>query len=504
MKPRIPYRKAIRDKHLLGGVVDHVNYAVWDILFLAALGAALTPEERAVFKQFTGRDHEPGARAEELVVVKGRRSGGSSAAGKLLVPYIAGLCKHPSLVKGETGVLLCIAPDQAQASIILDFAAAAFEQSPILRQMVVGRTADSLTLSNGVSIQTRWSHFRRLRGPTYVAVVADECAFWFDADSGSSNSDEEIITAVRPGLASTGGPLIMISSPYARRGLLWEMYSKHHGSGGDPLILVAQGASRSFNATLPQHVVDRALERDPTGAAAEYLAQFRTDIESFVAIEAINNCVVKGLYERPPVRSQHYDGFVDPSGGSADSFTLAIGHNDYSRKIVVLDALREVKPPFSPEATCAEFATLLKSYNIRSVAGDRFAGLWPVEMFAKFGIRYTQNAKAKSELYTDLLPLTNSARIHLLDAPRLLAQLCALERRTSRGGRDSIDHPPGGHDDLANAVAGIAAINNALGGFDTSYQWFNGRKAEGEDEVESWRRLRQQVYIQSHGQTILW
>ena len=30
-----------------------------------------------------------------------------------------------------------------------------------------------------------------------------------------------------------------------------------------------------------------------------------------------------------------------------------------------------------------------------------------------------------------------------------------LERRTSRGGRDSIDHAPGAHDDLPNAVAGV-------------------------------------------------
>jgi hypothetical protein len=39
----------------------------------------------------------------------------------------------------------------------------------------------------------------------------------------------------------------------------------------------------------------------------------------------------------------------------------------------------------------------------------------------------------------------------------LVAQLCSLERRTTRGGRDSIDHPPSGHDDLANAVAGCLA-----------------------------------------------
>ena len=59
------------------------------------------------------------------------------------------------------------------------------------------------------------------------------------------------------------------------------------------------------------------------------------------------------------------------------------------------------------------------------------------------------------------MPLLNSNRIELLDHPRLVAQLCGLERRTARGGRDSIDHAPGAHDDLANAVAGAAAL--ALG-----------------------------------------
>ena len=76
-------------------------------------------------------------------------------------------------------------------------------------------------------------------------------------------------------------------------------------------------------------------------------------------------------------------------------------------------------------------------------------------------IRCEQSAEPKSSLYTNLLPLLNSYRIELLDHPRLVAQLCGLERRTARGGRDSIDHAPGGHDDLANAVAGAAAL--ALG-----------------------------------------
>jgi len=152
-----------------------------------------------------------------------------------------------------------------------------------------------------------------------------------------------------------------------------------------------------------------------------------------------------------------YVGFADPSGGSADSMTLAIGHKDYIRKTVVVDALREARPPFSPETVADEFARLLKSYRVIKITGDRYAGEWPREQFSKFGIRYEATTKSKSVMYVDLLPLINSRRIDLLDHTKLVNQLCSLERRTARGGRDSIDHPPQGHDDLINAVPVLAA-----------------------------------------------
>ena len=225
-----------------------------------------------------------------------------------------------------------------------------------------------------------------------------------------------------------------------------------------------EGASRDFNPTLPQSVVDRAIERDATAASAEYLAEFRRDIEGFVSIEAVKNCVSTGVYERAYQHSVTYTGFVDPSGGSADSFTLCIGHMNYGKQTVIIDLIREVTPPFSPEHVCANFARTLQNYNISSISGDRFAGIWPVEQFRKFNIRYEQSAEPKSDLYQSLLPLINSLRIDLLDNPKLINQLIGLERRKARGGRDSIDHGPGGHDDVCNAVAGLASINNRYGG----------------------------------------
>ena len=51
-----------------------------------------------------------------------------------------------------------------------------------------------------------------------------------------------------------------------------------------------------------------------------------------------------------------------------------------------------------------------------------------------------------------------SGKVDLLDDRRMIAQLLQLERRTSRVGRDTIDHPPGQHDDLCNAAAGALVL----------------------------------------------
>ena len=356
--------------------------------------------------------------------------------------------------------------DQKQAQVVFNYVAGIFDATPLLARLIVSRTQDTLTLTNGVDITVRSARFRGVRGLRQVAVIADEAAFWH-SDEDAANPDTAILDAVRPSLATTGGPMIIISTPYARRGVVFETWAKHFGSKGDPRILVAQGTSRDFNPSLPQSVVDRAIERDPIAASAEWLGQFRSDLERFISIEAVEACVAVGVRERPPVSDVDYRGFVDPSGGSADSMTLAIGHKEGD--VVFVDALRERKPPFSPDAVVDEFAELLKAYRVSKVTGDRYAGEWPRERFRERGIGYEPSEKPKSDLYRDLLPLINSRRIDLLDDRRLVGQLCGLERRVSRAGKDGIDHAPNAHDDVANSVAGAAAALAVESGY-----WANG------------------------------
>ena len=196
---------------------------------------------------------------------------------------------------------------------------------------------------------------------------------------------------------------------------------------GDPTILVAQGATRDFNPDLPQSIIDKAMDRDPAAAAAEYMAQFRTDVEGFITREAVEACIGLNVRERPFERKHNYIAFVDPSGGSSDAMTLAIAHKEGETEI--LDLIRERKAPFSPEAVVEEFVSVIRNYRCSKVYGDRYAGEWPREQFQKRGIWYEPADKSKSEMYVDLL-LINSRAAALLDHDRLHGECITITGRT--------------------------------------------------------------------------
>ena len=341
---------------------------------------------------------------------------------------------------------MVIAADRRQARHVFGYIAGLLDGVSMLAQMVESRAKEAINLTNRVTIEVHTANFRAVRGYTVIGAICDEIAFWRSEDS--ANPDTEILNGLRPGMATVPNALLLC---IARRGALWEAYRRHYGQDQDP-VLVWQADTHSMNPSVDEQVIAEAYAQDESVAAAEYGAQFRRDIESFVSTEAVDAVVVTGRYELPRVSGVRYHAFVDPSGGSQDSMTLAIAHNE--KGTAVLDAVREHKPPFSPEAVVSEFAGMLKAYRLSTVTGDRYGGEWPREQFRKRGIEYRPAEKTKSELYLELLPAINSAKVELLDNARLLSQLRSLERRTSRVGRDTVDHGPGGHDDVANAVAG--------------------------------------------------
>lgn len=441
-------RDAMLDPNLFGNQFAGESWAAWRTLLAGFYGLPLDSTERKTWKLLTGRSTAPKEPHDELWLVVGRR-GGKSLSAALLAVYEAAFKDYTDkLAPGEKATVMVLAADRRQARSVFRYIGGLLDGNPMLSRLIVKRDAESIELSNRTVIEVHTASFRSVRGYTIAAAICDEIAFW--RDEGSANPDTEIINALRPAMATLGGKLICLSSPYARRGALWNAHRLFFGKVGT--VLVAQAPSRTMNPTLPQKVVDRAMTEDLAAANAEYMAEFRSDVESFVTLEAIEACVHAGRRELPPMQDTTYRAFVDPSGGSKDAFTLAIGHREGDT--AVIDVIRSRKPPFSPEAVVEEYAKLLKQYRIKRICGDRYAGEWPREAFKRHGITYEPAAAPKSDLYRDLLPLLNSGRVQLLDDDQLIKEFQGLERRTARGGRDSIDHAPNAHDDLANAVAG--------------------------------------------------
>lgn len=471
------------------------DWTPWRAFLSALRGEPLSITERRIFRKCTGRETEPTKPFNEAWVVVGRR-GRKSAVASMLAVYMAVWGEWPRAA-GETVRVLVVAVTRDQAKIIRSYAEAILQSHPALARRVKSTDAESITLTNGIVIQCVANSFRSIRGPTVVCAILEEIAFWYSDDS--ANPDREILRAIRPSMLTVPGALILgISSPYARRGLLYEKYRKHFGKDGSR-VLVWKASTEIMHPAVDPEIIREAYEEDEAAARAEYGAEFRNDIESFVSREIVEACVSEGLRERPFALRTKYVAFIDPSGGSSDSMTLAIGHGEQDR--AVLDVLREVKPPFSPEDVVREFAAVLKSYRISRASGDRYGGEWVVDAFKKHQITYEANAEPKSDLYRDLLPLLNSGKADLLDNDKLINQIANLERRTARSGKDSIDHAPRAHDDLANAVAGCLT---SIGSKRNSYNIAGFLGANPAEEDARWRTEQRNIHIFSAGGVRPW
>ena len=220
------------------------------------------------------------------------------------------------------------------------------------------------------------------------------------------------------------------------------------------------------------------------------------NLSGYISRELVEACV-QDWHELPPNSGISYRCFLDAASGvpEGDSYAIAIGHKLGDR--VIVDSIREVRPPFSPaEVVNNVLLPLCRAYNIHSVSSDNYAAGFAQNLVRSAGLSFEPAKKHKSELYADpFLPLLNSRKIDLPRNERAIAQICSLERSMQRSGREQITHAIHGHDDIANAIAGVADAVYNFTLFDTSWSFVDGtpyetdaeRKQHESDDNFRWR-----------------
>jgi hypothetical protein len=431
------------------------SWISWKAFLRALFGLPMSEAELEIFRRHTDRVTPPSRPFGEAVLPIGRR-GGKTKMMAFIAVFLAFFKDYGEyLSPGERGAVHLISQTRDQARIIFWYIKGLINDCPPLRQEVVSMKSTQIVLLNNIVIEISTASFRSTRGYTIVAALCDETALWHN-DETSRNPDSEILRALRPAMATIPTAMLLIaSSPYGKRGELWNLYRRYFGVDTAP-TLVWQADTRTMNPRVTEAFLAAKYEEDPIGAASEYGAEFRDDASLFIDPELVDELTMWGRVELPPQAGVSYFGFVDPSGGRDDSMTFSIVHLEGLK--VVQDVALEIRPPFDPFVAVAAIAEKAKLFRLARITSDRYAGDWPRAVFSRHGIAHEACKKVKDLLYLDFLPLLTGKRLELLDVKRQHSQLCALHRTPGRGGRDKIDHPRNAHDDLVNALAGAAVM----------------------------------------------
>lgn len=451
---------AIRDENLFRPFLADENdsiktWANWMVALRCLYGLPIKEKHSELVKHCTGRSIEsmPKEGFRNALFLVGRRGGKSKIAG-LISAYeslFSGREKHLSV--GETGLATVVSPSRLQSQIIKGYNRAALS-SPLLEQEVDRPQGDGFLLKNGVLSQVLTADFRTVRGFTQISVIADEICYLHLADEGKIRSDTELVAAIRPALITTGGRFIGISTKYSERGWAYKTWKRNFGNDAGR-TLVWDSPSKLMNPTLDQQIIDDALLEDPAAARSEFLGEWREDIQAWLPREIIEICVRKSRFELIPRTDIQYRAFVDVSGGRNDDSAIAIGHQSENDGKVIVDFIKRYKAPHNPYEVIRQMAEVLRKFKIRQVVGDNYSAEFVASAFKSNGFFYEKSKLSKSQLYLELLPSICSQNIELLDDEISINQLSNLERRTRSGGKDSVDHPQGGHDDSANVIAGV-------------------------------------------------
>jgi hypothetical protein len=305
-----------------------------------------------------------------------------------------------------------------------------------------------------------------VRGRSLVGAVLDESAFFLNDDGAYVVTDEDTFKAVTVRVVR-GGQVLVASTPWARAGLLFDLFDENHGR--PTTALAARGATTVMRAGEPaiEAIVERERRRDPGNAAREYDAEFVDSSASLLSSEDVRACVDEGVRERPPRPDGIYAVLLDV-GLRNDRTACAVVHvAEKSRgdgaptlRQLVVDALRVLKPApgrgVSLDDVERVVAGLVRRYrHVVGVFADiHFAdALRPrFEQRAIKFVEMTMAPSAQENRAKSLAALVGSHAAKLLDDPDLVSELQDLKVQRHAGGRVSVGAIGKRHDDVADTM----------------------------------------------------
>lgn len=465
----------------------------WAAFIASLCGLPLEPALETVLREICGFTSPNPAGYAEAVVVAGRR-GGKSAVTACLATYVAiveGAQHMRFLAPGQRGYIVCISRTQPQATEVYRYARSIVERNPELMALLAEEPLESqsggqLRFQSGIVLTVMAASKASVRGYTVIGAILDEFA-WLATDEEAAHQDQEIAAAIRYAMSPpVGAPrrrLLMISSPAAKSGIVYDSYAKYFGKSAAP-VLVARGATWVWNPNIDRKWLEDERARDPKIFTREVLAEFVDAVSAWCDAAVIDAAVVDrtAAPNKPIIIPTHWRA-TDGNGPDyfaacdiafkRDASVLAIGHLDvagatlkkHERRFIV-DGIWKWTPrpgePLEVRAVVDQISTICHEYGLSDIVGDQFAALPLAAEFSTRGIKFEElvaTNQSKLEFFTKLREAFYAGRVSLPNDETAIRELKELQERITSSGSIQIGHPSrvSAHDDHASAVCWLYA-----------------------------------------------
>ena len=412
-------------------------------------------EERAIWRAISGQEVFEPRDVHQLVLVKGRRAGGTKTACKRICWRIHTAGYERFVSKGERLHAIITAQDKDTAREIKSYFEGFYTNSDVLAAEVLDIFRDRILLRNGFVISVKTCSFRAPRGIAVPLALLDEIGIW---RTEGSNIDREVLRAITPAMVQfPGRELILAGTPWVGEGLLKEASTQPLARSDRfvltcPTALMIRGQS---NASAIEAELETERASDPENFRREFECQWLADRDAYLP-EADIAAANTGRREQPPTPGAKHIIVADASSlVGRDKFAVLGGH--VSGEVAVVDFLRAWSQRPVP-LVCDEMASLAKAYGCKVIA-DQYGFAFLRELMATRGVQMEQlpfSSRSKPEIFLDLKLALSQGKLELLDHAESLRELRMLEATRLSGGGYRISAPRGRNDDLACVIAMFA------------------------------------------------
>lgn len=393
----------------------------------------------------------------------GRRAGKSSMGALvglwdcLLRPHLDAFVRA-----GEKRYSVAIATSREQASVVIAAARAIVERSPLLRQLAVATSDDSIEFANRTVLRALPSTARGIRGLPVSSLIFDEAAHMLDLDGNASAGP--LFRALLPSTYQFGAHAraIVSSTPLDESGWFAQLVEQAE-TGEIEDARAWHFSTPQVNPTIDPALLEREFARDPEGYRAEVLAEFVSGGGSYLDPRRVDEAVA-GRGELGRIDCIEWTLGVDLGFSRDPCAGVLVGRDPAAPERLRVGLVRVWEPQASAtfeekrqieDRLLADVAELAGYFGAKVIVDQLMAP--QVEAFlGRRGIAVETlhlNAESKTVSFAELRSRVYDGSLELLAEERLLRELKGL-RTSVVPGRARVLTPrtSKGHSDVAVAL----------------------------------------------------